>query len=209
MDYNKINELGAVMKGLQVDKKVNFSIFKAPEELNKIENKGQVRILGNKMIKALAVEKDIKKLEHIMCIKQDLSKKYKDYRIQNGDIVIPVFPSKEQLDIIYIENVEAENCAYNDSNLIIRVVSNKITPKYLYTILNSKTIKDKILKLCSKNTRQARITATILEDLDIPILSIEQQEEIIKSYTNAINQLKQVENDIKKMVKGGMPYGTK
>ncbi len=203
MDYSKINELGAVMKGLQVDKKVNFSVFKAPEELNKMEDKGQVRLLGNKMIKALAVEKDIKQLEHIMCIQQDLSKKYKDYSIQNGDIVIPVFPGKDQLDIIFMEDIQAEDCVYNDSNLIIRVTSNKVIPKYLYTILNSSSIRNRILKLCTKDTRQARITVAMLEQLSIPVVSLEEQEEIINRYTNAVEQLNQVQNSIEEMVRGG------
>ena len=210
IEYMKVKELAETIKGLQVDTKTNFSILKSASNLVENDNNyNRIKLLNYKMIKMLAIEKDMKYLEHIQCVEQDLSKKYKDYSIQNGDIVIPVFPNKEQLDIIYVENVNADKCVYNDSNLIIRVVSDKINPQYLYTILNSKTIKDKILKLCNKNTRQARITATILEDLDIPILSIEQQEEIVKSYTNAINQLKQVENGIGEIVKGGMPYGTK
>ena len=203
MDYSKINKLGAVMKGLQVDKKVNFSVFKAQEKADIIESNRKVGFLGHKIIKALAVEKDIKKLEHIMCIKQDLSKKYKDYSIQNGDIVIPVFPGKDQLDIIFMENIQAEDCVYNDSNLIIRVTSDKVIPKYLYTILNSSSIKDKILKLCTKNTRQARITVAMLEQLSIPVVSLEEQEEIINRYTNAVEQLNQVQNSIEEMVRGG------
>ena len=203
MDYSKINKLGAVMKGLQVDKKVNFSVFKAQEKADIIESNRKVGFLGHKIIKALAVEKDIKKLEHIMCIKQDLSKKYKDYSIQNGDIVIPVFPGKDQLDIIFMENIQAEDCVYNDSNLIIRVTRDKIIPKYLYTILNSSSIKDKILKLCTKNTRQARITVAMLEQLSIPVVSLEEQEEIINRYTNAVEQLNQVQNSIEEMVRGG------
>lgn len=203
MDYSKINKLGAVMKGLQVDKKVNFSVFKAQEKADIIENNGKVGFLGHKIIKALAVEKDIKKLEHIMCIKQDLSKKYKDYSIQNGDIVIPVFPGKDQLDIIFMEDIQAEDCVYNDSNLIIRVTSDKIIPKYLYTILNSSNIRNRILKLCTKNTRQARITVAMLEQLSIPVVSLEEQEEIINRYTNAVEQLNQVQNSIEEMVRGG------
>ncbi len=203
MDYSKINELGVTMKGLQVDKKVNFSIFKAQEKADIIESKGKVGFLGHKIIKALAVEKDIKKLEHIMCIKQDLSKKYKDYSIQNGDIVIPVFPGKDQLDIIFMEDIQAEDCVYNDSNLIIRVTSDKVIPKYLYTILNSSSIRNRILKLCTKNTRQARITVAMLEQLSIPIISLEEQEEIINRYTNAVKQLNQVQNSIEEMVRGG------
>ena len=203
MDYSKINELGATMKGLQVDKKVNFSVFKAQEKADIIENNGKVGFLGYKIIKALAVEKDIKKLEHIMCIKQDLSKKYKDYSIQNGDIVIPVFPGKDQLDIIFMEDIQAEDCVYNDSNLIIRVTSDKIIPKYLYTILNSSSIRNRILKLCTKNTRQARITVAMLEQLSIPVVSLEEQEEIINRYTNAVEQLNQIQNSIEEMVRGG------
>ncbi len=203
MDYSKINELGATMKGLQVDKKVNFSVFKAQEKAHIIENSGKVGFLGHKIIKALAVEKDIKKLEHIMCIKQDLSKKYKDYSIQNGDIVIPVFPGKDQLDIIFMEDIQAEDCVYNDSNLIIRVTSDKVIPKYLYTILNSSSIRNRILKLCTKNTRQARITVAMLEQLSIPVVSLEEQEEIINRYTNAVEQLNQVQNSIEEMVRGG------
>ena len=207
MDYSKINELGVTMKGLQVDKKVNFSIFKAQEKADIIESKGKVGFLGHKIIKALAVEKDIKKLEHIMCIKQDLSKKYKDYSIQNGDIVIPVFPGKDQLDIIFMEDIQAEDCVYNDSNLIIRVTSDKVIPKYLYTILNSSSIRNRILKLCTKNTRQARITVAMLEQLSIPIISLEEQEEIINRYTNAVKQLNQVQNSIEEMVRGGNALG--
>lgn len=203
MDYSKINKLGAVMKGLQVDKKVNFSVFKAQEKADIIESNRKVGFLGHKIIKALAVEKDIKKLEHIMCIKQDLSKKYKDYSIQNGDIVIPVFPGKDQLDIIFMENIQAEDCVYNDSNLIIRVTSDKVIPKYLYTILNSSSIRNRILKLCTKNTRQARITVAMLEQLSIPVVSLEEQEEIINRYTNAVEQLNQVQNSIEEMVRGG------
>ena len=202
MDYSKINELGATMKGLQVDKKVNFSVFKAQEKADIIENNGKVGFLGYKIIKALAVEKDIKKLEHIMCIKQDLSKKYKDYSIQNGDIVIPVFPGKDQLDIIFMEDIQAEDCVYNDSNLIIRVTSDKVIPKYLYTILNSSSIRNRILKLCTKNTRQARITVAMLEQLSIPVVSLEEQEEIINRYTNAVEQLNQIQNSIEEMVRG-------
>lgn len=208
--FGKIKELAETIKGLQVDTKTNFSVLKSASDLTETnKNYNRIKLLNYKMIKMLAIEKDMKHLEHIQCVEQDLSKKYKDYSIQNGDIVIPVFPSKEQLDIVYIDNVEADKCVYNDSNLIIRVSRNEIKPEYLYIVLNSKSIKNKILKLSSKNSRQARITATMLEDLEIPIVDIKQQEEIIKTYNNAINQVRQVKNGIEEMLKGGMPYGTK
>lgn len=208
--FGKIKELAETIKGLQVDTKTNFSVLKSVSDLTETnKNYNRIKLLNYKMIKMLAIEKDMKHLEHVQCVEQDLSKKYKDYSIQNGDIVIPVFPSKEQLDIVYIDNVEADKCVYNDSNLIIRASRNEIKPEYLYIVLNSKSIKDKILKLCSKNSRQARITATMLEDLEIPIVDIKQQEEIIKTYNNAINQVRQVKNGIEEMLKGGMPYGTK
>lgn len=203
MYYCKMKEICAVMKGLQVDKKVNFSVFKAQEETNKFEDKEQVKLLGYKIIKALVVEKDIKQLEHIEYIKQDLSKKYKDYSIQNGDIVIPVFPNKEKFDIIFMENIQAEDCVYNDSNLIIRITSDKVKPKYLYMVLNSSSNRNKILKLCTENSRQARITVAMLEQLSIPVLTMEQQEELINRYNNAVKQLKQVQNGIEEMVRGG------
>lgn len=203
MYYCKMNELCAVMKGLQVDKKANFSVFKAQDGTNKFEDKEQVKLLGYKIIKALVVEKDIKQLEHIEYIKQDLSKKYKDYSIQNGDIVIPVFPNKEKFDIIFMENIQAEDCVYNDSNLIIRITSDKIKPKYLYMVLNSSSNRNKILKLCTENSRQARITVAMLEQLSIPVLTMEQQEELINRYNNAVKQLKQVQNGIEEMVRGG------
>lgn len=206
----KVKKLAETIKGLQVGTKTNFSILKSTSNLvENDKNYNRIKLLNYKMIKMLAIDKDMKYLEHIQCVEQDLSKKYKDYSVQNGDIVIPVFPSKEQLDIVYVENVNADKCVYNDSNLIIRVLSNKLKPEYLYIVLNSKSIKNKILKLSSKNSRQARITATMLEELDIPIVDIEQQEKIIKTYNNAINQVRQVENGIEEIVKGGMPYGTK
>ena len=117
--------------------------------------------------------------------------------------MIPVFPGKDQLDIIFMEDIQAEDCVYNDSNLIIRVTSDKVIPKYLYTILNSSSIRNRILKLCTKNTRQARITVAMLEQLSIPIISLEEQEEIINRYTNAVKQLNQVQNSIEEMVRGG------
>lgn len=208
--YCKVIELAETIKGLQVETKTNFSVLKSASDLTETnKNYNRIKLLNYKMIKMLAVEKDMKYLEHIQCVEQDLSKKYKDYSIQNGDIVIPVFPNKEQLDIVYIDNVEADKCVYNDSNLIIRVSSSEIKSEYLYIVLNSKSIKNKILKLSSQNSRQARITATMLEDLDIPIVDIKQQEEIIKTYNNAINQVRQVKNSIEEMLKWGMPYGTK
>lgn len=210
VEYMKVKKLAETIKGLQVGTKTNFSILKSTSNLvENDKNYNRIKLLNYKMIKMLAIDKDMKYLEHIQCVEQDLSKKYKDYSVQNGDIVIPVFPSKEQLDIVYVENVNADKCVYNDSNLIIRVLSNKLKPEYLYIVLNSKSIKNKILKLSSKNSRQARITATMLEELDIPIVDIEQQEKIIKTYNNAINQVRQVENGIEEIVKGGMPYGTK
>lgn len=208
--YCKVKELAETIKGLQVDTKTNFSVLKSASDLTKNnKNYNRIKLLNYKMIKMLAIEKDMKHLEHIQCVEQDLSKKYKDYSIQNEDIVIPVFPNKEQLDIVYIDNVEADKCVYSDSNLIIRVSINEIKAEYLYIVLNSKSIKDKILKLSSNNSRQARITATMLENLDIPIIDIKQQEEIIKTYNNAINQVRQVKSSIEEMLKGGMPYGAK
>ena len=73
--------------------------------------------------------------------------------------------------------------------------------KYLYMVLNSCSNRNKILKLCTENSRQARITVAMLEQLSIPVLTMEQQEELSNRYNNAVKQLKQVQNGIFPFVK--------
>lgn len=189
MEYLGVGDLGDLFKGLQT--------IETSSNSEKLET---VKVFNYKMLQMLTVVKDIKFMEHIRCMEYNLSKKYKDCYIQNNDIIIPVFPNKEKLQVLYIEDVTADNCIYNDSSIILRISDNKINKKYVKMFLQT-AIEHK-LKFIMPITAQTRITIKMLQDIQIPLLSEQKQNEMVKQYEDATEMLEHLNAEMLLLVKG-------
>lgn len=187
--YYKLIHIAKIIKGLQFN-----SQYKNQNE-DELEN---VKVLSCSDVKKL-IEKN--NTDDIEFSKQDLSRKYKNCYIQQGDIVVPVFPKKEKLEILYIENEPKEKCVYNESNLVIRIKETGISSRYISVILNSETVKNNILARCKGTSRQLRITMSDLSDIYIPIIAMEQQKAIVKEYVELKSKMIKFQNKIGNMFK--------
>ena len=137
----------------------------------------------------------------------DLSRKLKkDYcYIKQHDIVMPLLSVGNKIPILYLENEPAEKLLYNTTVIVIRS-ENSIISKYLFILLKSKLMQNKILELSDKSNKMNRITIEILQNLKIPLVDEAQRNIIINKYFEIENKKKIIEkeennfwNDINKL----------
>lgn len=131
----------------------------------------------------------------------DLSKKYKDCDIQQGDIIVPLLARKEKGSALYIEKEPAEKCIYNESNLIIRINNNNINNRYISLVLDN--LYQKWFNIPTAGAFPFRVTVRHLEKAIIPLPDISVQNEIVDKYTKAVEQLEEVDNKIQKLLRKG------
>lgn len=117
----------------------------------------------------------------------NLSRKIKkDYcYIRQYDIVMPLSSAGNEVPVLYIEHEPTEKLLYSTTVIVIRA-KDIIMSKYLYILLNSKIVQNKILKLMQKDNRIHRLTIKILQDINILTTDIDKINEINKTYTDII-----------------------
>lgn len=114
----------------------------------------------------------------------NFSKKRKDCMVKATDIVFPVFPNR-YCTLIVKSNPFIKpyflNDVYDSSNIIVRVNRDIVYEDYVYQVLTSTKMFEKIHRL-SKNKKQKRLTVADISNITIPLISLEEQRIIMNSF---------------------------
>lgn len=121
------------------------------------------------------------------------------YGVKNNDLIFPEL-TRGALNIKVIKDVDKDNVIYSQRVIFARVNQNKYNPIFLANILNS----DKYNKLLLENayhqskgysnTYQIRIEN--LKNIEIPDISIEEQNKIVEEDIKIKNQIEELKNKL-------------
>lgn len=132
-------------------------------------------------------------------------KKYKDIQVQNQDLIIPAKLVRHKPKIIDYQNNENLNLIYSFELFVIKVADKKeLDPKFLFYLFNSDSMSDYLDNKAKEYNKGRsgnfnRITLQMLEEIEIEVLSIEEQRRIVKQ-VEKLNKLKfEVESNLKKI----------
>lgn len=121
------------------------------------------------------------------------------YGVKNDDVIFPEL-SRGSLNIKTIKGVDKDNVTYSQRVIFARVNKNKYNPIFLANLLNSdkynKILLEKAYHLSAgySNTYQIRIDS--LKNLEIPDISIEEQNRIIEEDMNIKNEIENLKNKL-------------
>lgn len=185
-----IKDIAERFKGYSITK-LNDSIEqiinnsdKTNSNFEDIKNYESVKILGWKDIKDYIKNHKIDD----KCNSINVSRKYKkniNY-MKKGDLVFPVIFSRDNFDVVYIDEEPAEEgkYIYNESVLVVRVTEPNIDSKYIYIMCaNNKKIQDNLFKLKDDSKKIiSRLTKEMLSALEIPKLTETKRKKIVDEY---------------------------
>lgn len=184
-----------VFRGVQINKK---------EKGGEIENLEKFFILNyddittNLSLKN-TINNDFKNLVSI-----NANKKYKDIQAQNSDIIVPakLIHHKPKFIDYDMSNMKF---VYSFELFIIRVADiEEIEPKFLYYLFNSDSMSEYLDEKAKeynkgKSGNFNRITAKMLEEIEITVPPLQEQKKIVKEIER-INNLKiEIENTFQKI----------
>lgn len=105
--------------------------------------------------------------------------KYKDYILNDNDILMSHINSEKHLGKVAIYKRENDETIIHGMNLLLlRPNCKLIVSKYIYYYFDSKCFKNQIVKITKKSVNQASFTVTALKDLEITIPSLSEQQRI-------------------------------
>lgn len=185
-----IKDIAERFKGYSITK-LNDSIEqiinngdKTNSNFEDIKNYESVKILGWKDIKDYIKNHKIDD----KCNSINVSRKYKkniNY-MKKGDLVFPVIFSRDNFDVVYIDEEPSEEgkYIYNESVLVVRVTETNIDSKYIYIMCaNNKKIQDNLFKLKDDSKKTiSRLTKEMLSVLEIPKLTETKRKKIVDEY---------------------------
>lgn len=124
--------------------------------------------------------------------------KYKDYYLQEGDILLSHINSITHLGKCAIYENPIDKLIHGMNLLMLRAKQELILPKYLYYVLNSKQFRIQLPKITKKSVNQASMTVTDIGNINLLIEDdIEQQQKIVDILDKAdeIRTKKRLAND--------------
>lgn len=110
----------------------------------------------------------------------DLGKKYKNSRPRNYDIVISQRSSYTTPHFVYFGNNNlADDYIYDNSVIFVRSISDKINMKYVFYLMSTNKIRNKI-NISTQNQNPKHIKCATIEDIIIDLPSLDEQDKIVK-----------------------------
>lgn len=205
-EYYVLNDIANIFKGYSTTKLNNPSKqlkenpSKEREEFETVIEE-DVKVLGWKQIKEYVKTKKIDDSSNII----KMNRKYnKDINyIQKGDIVLPAIPSKDFIDIVYIDEEPPQKCIYNASVIVIRVTQADIDSMYIYMMLKEarpiqngllKTLSGELLPVHRKITSQ--LTKDILARIYIAKPNEVKRKKLLDKYLEAQKMMEDVKSTI-------------
>ena len=115
--------------------------------------------------------------------------KYKDYFLQDDDILMSHINSEKHLGKCAIYHRENNEKIIHGMNLLmLRANKEVINPQYAIYYFKTSFFKQQIVSIIKKSVNQASFTVTALKELKIPLLPCEEQNKIIKNL-DKINEI--------------------
>lgn len=175
-------------------------IFDKPFKGLRIENNSD-NIVNAYLIDTKDVENCVIKINksELKTIKMEVSPKY---FLKEGDIIIATVPSSTTAHVGYCSSLSVEDkCIIKKNFIILRNCNEKYNAEFVAEYLENFGINDYIENV--KKNKEA-LTTLDLEEIDIPEISIDKQNELMKAIhpinerTRLYNKLISNDNDIKK-----------
>ena len=113
-------------------------------------------------------------------------------KFQNGDIIwARITPCMQNGKSALLKNlVNGKGCGSTEFH-VIRIKSDEVLPQYIHTLLRHCDVLTDAKKYFTGSAGQQRVPASYLENLLIPVPSLEIQKQIANDYANGIEQAKQ------------------
>lgn len=196
----KIKELADVFRGLQLTK---FERLKINTDE---KNVSEAVILNYDNISSYTENLLLKDTIDFTCydnankVYVDLNKKFKNVLIRPNDIVFPVKLKQHVARFVELKNTKSmKNMLYSNDLLIVRPDKEKVCPKFLFLMLSTKYVKDK-LDRDSINYRPHRITCEIINELEVLLPSREEQEKIVKQLEKINSKKALIEEEFEDLI---------
>ena len=107
--------------------------------------------------------------------------KYKDYFLHDDDILMSHINSEKHLGKCAIYHKEKDEKIIHGMNLLmLRANKTVISPQYAVYYFETPFFKQQIVNITKKSVNQASFTVTALKEIEIPLLSYEKQNKIVK-----------------------------
>ena len=107
--------------------------------------------------------------------------KYKDYFLHDDDILMSHINSEKHLGKCALYHKEKDEKIIHGMNLLmLRANKTVISPQYAVYYFETPFFKQQIVNITKKSVNQASFTVTALKEIEIPLLSYEKQNKIVK-----------------------------
>lgn len=123
-------------------------------------------------------------------------KKYEEYLLKNGDILMSHINSEKHLGKTAIFKIE-EDVIHGMNLLCLRPKKDIVIPEYAYYFFNSIKFKKEIPRITKKSVNQASFTVTDVKTIEIPLPPLETQQKI----ANALDKAQEIIDIRKKQIK--------
>lgn len=197
----KIKEIAEVFRGLQLTKMERLKI-NAEEE-----NVSEAVILNYDNISSYTENLSLKDTIDFTCydnankVYVDLNKKFKNVLIRPNDCVFPVKLKQHVARFVEFKNTKSiKKFIYSNELLIVRPDEEKVCPKFLFLMLSTKYVKDK-LDRDSINCTPHRITVEMINELEVELPSRDEQEKIVKQLETINYKKAQLEKGFEDLIK--------
>lgn len=113
-------------------------------------------------------------------------------KFQNGDIIwARITPCMQNGKSALLSNLINDKGGGSTEFHVIRIKSDEVLPQYIHTLLRHCDVLNDAKKYFTGSAGQQRVSASYLENLLIPIPSLEIQKRIADEYINGVEQAKQ------------------
>ena len=197
MQRKKLRYCCDIFRGIQVNPKEKEG---GKEDSQKFYILNYDDVLTNLSLKNTLNFEDNKREVYI-----NADKKYKNIQVQNQDILIPAKLIRHKPKFIDFQNNENLNLLYSFELFVIKVADKKeLDPKFLFYLFNSDSMSDYLDNKAKEYNKGRsgnfnRITLQMLEEIEIEVLSIEEQRRIVKQVEKLNNLKVEVESNLKKI----------
>ena len=122
-------------------------------------------------------------------------------KFKNGDTIMArITPCLENGKTSYISNLGVNEVAFGSTEFIVARAKKGVSlPLYVYYLLCSKKIRDVAIKSMIGSTGRERVQLISLEELEIPYVSLEEQQHIVNTIGSLDNLIEKYEEILAKL----------
>lgn len=196
----KIREIADIFRGQQLTKYERLRINANEENISEAVVVNYDDVLSYTEQLTLENTFEIDYYNNVEKIYVDLKRKFKNTLIKSNDLIFPVKLKIHQIKLMSFSNYNLKgNFIYSNDLLIVRPDENKVNAKFLFYILNTKYIREK-LDVEALNYKPHRITCEMVGNLEIQLPTMEEQEKIVNKLQKINYEKMQLEKDFNNFI---------